>query len=120
MIGIKARPLLNGREGVIGALNTASGRCVFKAGSESILVKAPSLELVGKKTREVLRAAFHKAARQYDYGDPIVTDMLFERLYDEAAQKGYRVGKVVERLCSDEAVFNGFFAGELQFEAEDL
>eukprot|EP00959_Pyramimonas_sp_CCMP1952_P251247 5251137-Pyramimonas_sp.AAC.1 len=62
LVGLKARPLLNGRGGALSFYDDAADRWAFKTGAEATRVKASCLEPIGSRAKKSLGVAFQTAA----------------------------------------------------------
>eukprot|EP00959_Pyramimonas_sp_CCMP1952_P454138 9469439-Pyramimonas_sp.AAC.1 len=67
--GLKAGPLLNGREGTLSFYDDAADRWAFKSGAEAMRVKASCPEPIGCHTKRSLGIAFQTAAFECQHQD---------------------------------------------------
>eukprot|EP00959_Pyramimonas_sp_CCMP1952_P252579 5277241-Pyramimonas_sp.AAC.1 len=74
LVGLKARPLPNGREGTLSFYDDAADRWAFKTGAEAIRVKASCLEPIDSHTKKSLGLAFQTAAFECQHVDPVAND----------------------------------------------
>ena len=110
LVGLKARPLLNGREGTLSFYDGAADRWAFKTGAEAIRVKASCLEPIGSRTKKSLGMAFQTAAFEYQHLDPVANDQVFQLLYDHAAREGQPgVAAFFLPLFSDKTAFDKMY-----------
>ena len=111
LVGIKARPLLNGSEGVLGPYDTDCDRWVFKSDSEVFRIRPCNLECIGQRTMQVLRHSFQKSAGRFQYHSKFLTNDVFDKLYDFAANEGQPgVGSFFKDLCQHEQIFDQWYA----------
>ena len=103
-MGLKGKRSLNGTEGVLGKYLQKVDRWSFDASSVegSLSVKPNNLEVIRPGSGKAgLRAKFLHAAQQCGHDAPMVNELVFRKLYDEACSSETGAGAVLEKVAED-------------------